>query len=215
MAKETKASKSTRALTGLRILSKPISNYSGTKEEGALPSTLDWLGEAGSLIYAEDYFDLSGYELDDLTLIPRSIGLQDGLPYFSEAEALMVYDIVSQERLTPGDFPLYYLAGDYPSSKGSSDDWSQILYCQTRFFAPTLNNTFATLLTSATTGSFGSLEPTAVQKLWCYRIILPLGMNDGMALKIPATRFVLNAEIVDEPELEYMMRLKRSYELSN
>ena len=210
------------ALKGNRILSMPISNYNGLSDVGVFPGDKMWrpiTPGAGVGIFAETYFDLSGYELDDLTLVPKLIQLQDGLPYLSGGTpglaALYVYDIISQERLDPTAFSAYAVSGDYPSSPGSSDDWSQILFCNTRFMVPSTEFSFADLLVPATSGSFGSSEPTAVQKLWIYRIILFNGVNSEapQTLIVPATRFVLGTEIIDEPDLEYMMRLKRSYEL--
>lgn len=210
----SKESKSTRALTGERILSKTISNYSAINDPATgLPGYLDWQVDSGTL-YVETYWDLSGYELDDLTLIPRYIRLQDGMPYFSEATALDVFDVVSQEKLDIPDFALYALAGDFPGSKGSTEDWSQILFCNTRFFTPQNDFTFNTLQLPATAGSFGSLEPTAVQKLWIYRIVVPRSLPEGSVLNIPASRFVMGAEIIKEDDLDYMMRLKRSFELA-
>tara|TARA_R100000951_G_scaffold81425_1_gene69122 strand:+ start:284 stop:931 length:648 start_codon:yes stop_codon:yes gene_type:complete len=210
--------KSPRALTGQRILSMPISNYQSTRTATGWAGDKMWepVGIAGANgICAETYFDLSAYELDDLTLVPQLMQLQDGLPYFSEqTESLEVYDVISQERLNPDDFILYSLGGDYPSSPGSTEDWSQILMCNTRFFAPTNDFQYATLYLPATQGSFGSSEPTAVQKLWVYRIVLVRGGAEGSYLSVPATRFVLGAEIIQEDDLPYMMRLKRSYELS-
>ena len=213
----------TRALTGNRILSKQISNYNGLSNVGDFPGDKMWqpiVPGAGVGIYAETYFDLSGYELDDLTLVPKLIQLQDGMPYLSGGgagglTALDVFDVVSQERLNPTAFSAYAAYGDYPSSPGSTDDWSQILFCNTRFMVPSAEFSFADLLVPATRGSFGSSEPTAVQKLWLYRIVIFRGVNSEapQTLFVPATRFVLGAEIIDEPELEYMMRLKRSYEL--
>ena len=210
---------SSRALTGNRILSMPISNYQGAITAGEFDGNKMWtpLTVPGAGVYAETYFDLSGYELDDLTLVPKLIQLQDGLPYFSNGlTGLDVFDIVSQERLDPDDFVGYATGGDYPSSPGSTEDWSQILFCNTRFMAPSSEFPFADLLLPATRGSFGSSEPTAVAKLWIYRIVIArgaVGLPAG-TLIIPATRFVLGAEIIDEPDLEYMMRLKRSYEIS-
>ena len=209
---------STRALTGDRILSKPISNYLGGIDPGTgeLIQMNDWQSAPG-ILYVEDYFDLSGYELDDLTLVPKYIRLQDGLPYYTNGEALYVFDIISQERLTLfPDFINYTLAGDYPSSKGSTEDWSQILFCNTRFFTPQVDFTFADLVLPATAGSFGSLEPTAASKLWIYRVVIPRALPpEGSILNIPASRFILSAEIVKEDDLDYMMRLKRSFELTN
>ena len=212
MAKE---SKSTRALTGERILSKPISSYSGVNDPATgLPGSQDWQVD-GQILYVETYFDLSGYELDDLTLMPRYIRLQDGLPYFSEATALDVYDVISQEKLNITDFLLHAISGDYPGSKLSTEDWSQILFCNTRFFTQQVDFTFNNLQLPATAGSFGSLEPTAARTLWIYRVVIPRELPEGSSLTIPATRFILSGEVVQEDELEYMMRLKRSYELAN
>lgn len=67
---------------------------------------------------------------------------------------------------------------------------------------------------------FSSLEPTAADCLYCYRVIVvPLpgnGSNAGIRrVGLPAKRVILDAFTVEEPDLEYMMRLKRSYELAN
>ena len=206
MAKEKNT---TKALTGQRILSMPISNYQGLRTAEGWAGDKMWepVGIAGANgVYAETYFDLSAYELDDLTLVPQLIQLQDGLPYLSsQTEGLDVYDVVSQERLDPNDFINYSLAGDYPCSPGSSEDWSQILMCNTRFMTPTNDFQFATLMLPSTQGSFGSSEPTAVQKLWLYRIVLVRGGAENSTLTIPATRFVLGADIIQEEDLPYMI----------
>jgi hypothetical protein len=36
----------------------------------------------------------------------------------------------------------------------------------------------------------------------------------GITLQLPAARTILGASIIKEPDLEYMMRQKRSYELA-
>ena len=66
---------------------------------------------------------------------------------------------------------------------------------------------------------FSSLEPTAADCLYCYRVIsvpVPGNEEEGIArVGLPAKRVILDAFTVEEPDLEYMMRLKRSYELAN
>jgi hypothetical protein len=212
--------KSTRALTGKRILNKPIPHYGGTRTADGWPGSNGW-GQVGTFapgsngVYFETYFDLSAYELDDLTLVPSLIQLQDGMPYFGvQLQSVEVFDVVSQERLDPNDFIQYTLSGDYPGSPGSKEDWRQILMCNTRFMTPQNDFQFADLLLPSTQGSFGSSEATAVQKLWLYRIVLCRAADEGSTMTLPATRFVLGADIIDEDDLSYMMRLKRSYELS-
>ena len=61
--------------------------------------------------------------------------------------------------------------------------------------------------------SAGSLEPTAADKLYCYRIITSSAKDGGVFM--PAARVLIPGTITTEPTLEYMMRLKRSYELAN
>lgn len=61
--------------------------------------------------------------------------------------------------------------------------------------------------------SAGSLEPTAADLLYCYRIISSSAKDGGVFM--PAARVLIPGTISTEPTLEYMMRLKRSYELAN
>jgi len=69
---------------------------------------------------------------------------------------------------------------------------------------------------------FSSLEPTAADCLYCYRVFFlpPEGTifpaaNGVTNISMPALRVILDSFTVEEPDLEYMMRLKRSYELAN
>ena len=61
--------------------------------------------------------------------------------------------------------------------------------------------------------SASSLEPTAADKLYCYRFV-KCDALDGSGF-FPSARVLLPGTITSEPKLEYMMRLKRSYELAN
>ena len=69
---------------------------------------------------------------------------------------------------------------------------------------------------------FSSLEPTAADTLYCYRVINLSDVNTVGGAVVGANVMTLNAKRVildcmsqEEPTLEYMMRLKRSYELAN
>ena len=70
------------------------------------------------------------------------------------------------------------------------------------------------------TFDFSSLEPTAADTLYVYRLIfLPRpSISDSTGLTaafIPPRRIMLDSLVSEEPDLSYMMRLKRSYELAN
>jgi len=218
MAKEKT---STRALTGSRLMNlavpSTLATFTGDNEWAA---TNGWKTLGNQVVYYENYFDLSGYELDDLTLVPTAISLQDGLPYTTTSldptTQLPVFDIVSQERLSMAEIYTIYTGGnEYPGSPASTQNWSQLLMCNFRLMTIQTDFAITSLLLPATGGSLGSAEPTAVQKLWVYRVLIPTATDLSASIwTVPATRFVLAAEIVKEEELPYMMRLKRSYELA-
>lgn len=218
MAKEKT---STRALTGNRLLHAGIPGTVATFEVTNLwAATNGWNTLGNNVVYHEGYFDLSGYELDDLTLVPTAITLQDGMPYTTTSvdptTSLPVFDIVSQERLDMQEVYDNYIS-DYafPGSSISKEDWSQLLMCNFRLMTPQTDFSVTSLLLPATGGTFGSSEPTAVQKLWHYRIVIPSATDlTASAWIIPPSRFILGAEIIKEDELPYMMRLKRSYEIA-
>jgi len=229
---------STRALTGARTLTTQFEMagvyWKATGSPGDFHWAPDLLPAVGSyanwksltglpVLYNETYLDLSGYELDDLTLIPMDVKVQDPGVYLYNGvgHVFCVYDIISQERLTEADIDTL---GENnrtnrqmgPGMPEGPLDRAQIVYGLYRFFTNNTTQTGMTnLMLNSRTVRFGSGQPTAVQKLWCYRIVIfadsPVN-NDQLV--IPAATFVLNAQIIQEDELEYMMRLKRSYELS-
>ncbi|AXH78823.1 MAG: hypothetical protein [Circular genetic element sp.] len=219
MAAKKKPSKktSTRALTGPRLLDHAVPGTQLTVEGDNQP-TNGWELSANGYLYYENYFDMAGLMLDDLTLVPTVTTLQDGLPYIVTGTASMsVWDIISTERLDIDYFLNYYSgASSGPGLHNSKEDWNQLIMCNNRLMTLQTVFTDATLMLPATGGSFGSQEPSAARKLWIYRIVIDIGpqTSSPVVFKIPATRFVMGAEIVKEDELPYMMRLKRSYELS-
>lgn len=178
-------------------------------------------------IFYETYWDTSAYELDDLTLFPVGINLQDGMPYtiddYTDVDfpfQLQVVDIVSQERLDPlAVYGGLFGAGDLPGTPEdqTDSDWKQVLYCNYRLMMKVTNTAdIPSLVTPVTQGQFGSLSPTTAGKLWIYRILTFVGANpeEGFSFNIPATRFVMSANIAKESDLSFLMRQKRSYELS-
>lgn len=217
-AKKPTEKTSTRALTGPRLLDHPVPATFFTVGEGNQP-TNGWGVSPSGILFYENYFDMAGLMLDDLTLVPTVTTLQDGLPYVVQNTAsLNVWDIISTERLDIEYF-LNYTAGTGMSGPGlseSKEDWNQMIMCNYRFMTLQTQFTDASLMLPATGGTFGSQEPSAARKLWIYRIVVDSGPQTGSPtiIAIPATRFVMAAEVVQEKELAYMMRLKRSYEIS-
>jgi hypothetical protein len=212
---------STRALTGNRLMQKEIPSTTATFN--AVTTNWDvtngWQVGPLKAVYYESYFDLSGYELDDLTTVPTVLMLQDSGQYFLTnpfVDSLVtVLDILSEERLDPDTVSTLAATGEYPGTPGSTENYEQIKMCNVRGLTTQTEFGSATLMRPAFGGAYGSSSPTAVQKLWCYRVIRIAASDlSGQSLFVPATRFVMGATVVQEKELPYMMRLKRSYELA-
>ncbi len=230
------AKESTRALTGMRTMTKQFESgylYWDEHIEPGVPSNFkpvpgfyntQWQGvDNKAMLYAESYFDFSGYELDDLTVGIVDARVQDpGVYTYSGMEdVFMCYDLFSQERLSEDDLKLIKSNHTLTtmSAPGMPDgplDRSQITFGLFRMFAKNANITgLPTMMLNTRTVRFGSGSATAVQKLWCYRIIVFMQTPaNGDEVLIPATTQVMIGDVRKEEELPYMMRLRRSYELA-
>jgi len=171
--------------------------------------------------------DLSGYSMQDMTFFPSAVGIQDPGVYrmlpgaASTTSSLYVLDLITSTPIDPNQLMVTDLLGGMvgPGMFGSNEGFETILYGLFRVFAE--NNTikipnFQQLQRSQ---RFESGEPTAADKLYCYRIvqISAVGPLDaGLSyIVIPAARQLIAGRIDEESELVYMQRLKRSYELAN
>jgi len=166
--------------------------------------------------------DLTKMEMDKDTLFPIGVAVQDpGIYVSSEAtnKSMVVIDLITTKKIDPSlivnfsGFHIDDLTGSMFGMMGSSDDQTQILYGQYRLMTGNANlPALADTLRTEWANNFSSGEPTAVDRLHCYRIVQIFG-NADTQMYVPASRFYLSAVIDKEPDLEYMMRLKRSYEL--
>jgi len=222
-----KKERKTRALQGERLFNIMIPSYQGVhdgsewsmKGDKSLATPIDgqgWVANGTSSIYYETYVDLSSLELDDLTLVPIDAGIQDpGIYTESRGDSAMwVMDIMSQQRLNANTITnmLTNTLNEWnnaPGMAGHDVDYTMITMGNLRvMFKSSLSNQFITQFTSP----FGSGDPVVVQKLWCYRFIFYAGASTE-TLDIPASRFILRANITDEKKYVYIQRLKTSYEL--
>ena len=234
-----KAKKATNALSGSRVMMKEMMHY---KFEMPTPAAL-WTEErngyenrdqintvAGArYLVGRTYFDLSGYTRQHLTTFPTNIAVQEsgsfrmkedlGSPLFGA----IVLDIVTEESLRDGQ--LDALVEDTadkevcPSFAEGPQQFSQVIYGRYRMFGHDTSIWTAAQgnLTLLNEQQWGSGTPTTVDKLWIYRIIIPLGEyltdTDDYVI-VPAARYIMAAMIGEESDAAYMMRQKRSYELA-
>ncbi len=178
----------------------------------------------GNVMYWQGSIDLSGYAMERKTFYPVTAFTQEAQAYvsFGGSGQSIVY-LVSSIPTDVNDLLtqiVYASAPGFiqPSAAGvSQDDWTSILFGQ--YDLNLINTTLPTLglCQPIMTRQFGSLSPTAADKLYVTKVVIPATVAGevGDSLSIPSSRIVIPGTIREEPTLEYMMRLKRSYELAN
>jgi hypothetical protein len=190
--------------------------------------------------YAQELkLDLSGYVQSDLTVGFRrsfeQVGGSDSmfwLTYDVNSDALIETTIISSVPFndaqlvaaaasSPGFTPYESPLLDFGNFNRTHiiHGHHEVKYPNSTIGAGAFASSGNAVLMNACDNYFSSLEPTAADCLYCYRVFLvppPANNRDGVnSLVLPAKRVILDAFTVEEPDLEYMMRLKRSYELAN
>jgi len=198
------------------------------------PGGLNGWQQAGTSVYFhETEIDLSGYAMDSLTFFPNSVGLQDPGVYLfnpqtllpeAPQQAIQVLDIITSVPISgaQGILDVANLQSPNPSNTGmgmlaSPHDFTTILFGMFRFFTANTNIPYPGYQQLERSQRFDSGEPTAADRLFCYRIVTTLQQDlvDGDTIGIPACRQLIAGVLSAEPDEVYLQRLKRSYELAN
>ncbi|AXH79238.1 MAG: hypothetical protein [Circular genetic element sp.] len=193
------------------------------------------------LVYSEAKIDLSGYIQSDLTVGFRRSFEQKGSSEFIQwaksydgsTDYVVETVIISSVPMNNAQITASVVGSPGFTNYGLSGlEWGnfnrehiihgsyKLYYANSVIGSGAFSNDGTATLLPAIDNYFSSLEPTAADCLYCYRIIYaPVpGANPGDGVQnitIPPMRVILDAFTVEEPDLEYMMRLKRSYELAN
>ena len=162
------------------------------------------------------YFDLAGMSMDDKTLFFDGAAVQDvGLPSVAPATAGQVtgiLDIMSTKPISNDQALSLHLYGNIPSLDSTAAlTFDQTIYFRMRRFNIDIDNLASGYSILLSDDQLGSLSPTASDRVYCTRIVV-VGATDGAYLVYPG-RYIIRANAKEEPEYEYLMRLKRSYEL--
>tara|TARA_B100000085_G_scaffold244993_1_gene237847 strand:- start:40 stop:717 length:678 start_codon:yes stop_codon:yes gene_type:complete len=185
----------------------------------------------------EATIDLGGYTRNDLTVYFRNSFEQTGgtdvlfwNSYDPATDAITEVNLVSSVPFTDDQLrgALLYQPGFTPFPLPGADygnfDRTHIIhgtyklyYANSIIGASAFGSSGLATLTALTDNNFSSLEPTAADTLYCYRIFsIPDAAQTSIAqLAMPPKRVLMSITTEEEPELSYMMRLKRSYELAN
>ena len=178
----------------------------------------------------EGTIDLSGYTRDHKTFYPEGAIIQEG-PYYAEigCDGTIFYTVVST---IPIDLEnLVYQCSTMNAGLGflnlaftaalidvPQQNWETVMFAQSEMLVTNSNispNSVG-ICEPLTVKQSGSMAPTATETLYVAKVVV--GVNNFVSSTtciIPASRIIIPGYIGTEPDVEYMMRLKRSTELAN
>lgn len=191
------------------------------------PGKEGWTMHNNELYSHVTTIDLSGYAAESLSFVPMAVGIQDPGIYYVKIvgsatdQFTQVLDIITSVPIDPQVVSDLQTASIGMGLLGSREDFKSILLGQYRMMTP--NSTIASPNYQQLQRSqrFDSGEPTAADKLYCYRIVKvyidgnPDPFQPGALVQSPAARQIIQGMMVKEDELVHLMRMKRSYELAS
>ena len=176
----------------------------------------------GLLAHWTGTIDISGYVREMKTFYPAGGMIQSASFPNTEigGEGSILYTIVSSIPLDPLAVSINILGGSgegFLSVVGSpgNQNWETVIFAETETSVVNANitpNVFG-IQQPLINRQSGSLSPTATDTLYVMRMLIPLGINQT-SISVPASRVIIPGVFANEPDVEYMMRLKRSTELS-
>jgi len=169
-------------------------------------------GNAAVFAY-RSYLDLSGWSNQDLTTFTQGVDIQkQQIPIkvpSATALSLWEFDFISTRKITDAELISY---GNLPGFAGSTVDLMEIIYGERMLYAE--NGTIPGTFIQISGDTFGSGNPTAMDKMHWTRLFVT-NVADGEQLAIWPTNLVVQAMTVEEKDLVWMERLRRSYVLQD
>ena len=161
------------------------------------------------------YIDLAGWSKEDLTTFTQGVDIQKSLLPFNTGVIPNVYtiDYLTTRRISDDELTEVETSGALPGFSSNTLDLMQMIYGERMQLAQNTNVGGTYIQISGET--FGSGNPTAMDKLHWTRHILVPGAAEDATLQIFPTNLVVQAMTLEEKDLVWMERLRRSYVLQD
>ena len=211
------------ALTGTpRVLNKTVDGMVGASAGSTLSFTTAGAGwdiipaQAGgsSLFRWRGYIDLGGLEREALTFFLQAAQVTESNSFYGLGIGIQVVDVFSKVEITDDDLNLVTHTG-LPYTPGYNDsvqDMEQVLWARIRGYYHDTGWTSDNLQQQYFEQIWGEGIATSGSRIHLTRYVLP--HSDEPAIIIPAACFQCVGTAIEQPDLEYIMRLRRDYELA-
>jgi len=173
------------------------------------------VGGIGNAFAYRTYIDLAGWTEQELTTFTQGVDIQKGLIPLkattvpaSQYQGIYEFDFITTRRLKDTELGnLFGLPGFLPSTV----DLMEVIYGERMIYAE--NATVPGTFVQIGGETFGSGNPTAMDKLHWTRLIFFHQPAENDECVIYPTNLIVQAMTVEEKDLVWMERLRRSYVL--
>jgi len=157
------------------------------------------------------YIDLAGWSEQSLTMFTQGIDIQKAnMPLLSgQANVLIEFDFITTRRLTDTEVAATIIGP--PGYLPNTVDLMEVIYGERMQYAE--NATIPGTMVQVGGETFGSGNPTAMDKLHWTRYYAMLNSAPTDTMAVGPTNLIVQAMTVEEKDLVWMERLRRSYVL--
>jgi len=161
------------------------------------------------------YIDLAGWTEQQLTTFVQGVDFQKQqlpIPIPSGGISnLWEFDFLTTRRLTDDELTSWGTDSAIPGFLPSTCDLMEVIYGERMSYGE--NGTIPLTYIQVGGETFGSGNPTAMDKLHWTRLYIMPSVTPGTLIIIPSTNLIVQALTVEEKDLVWMERLRRSYVL--
>ena len=206
-----------------RILNKLVDPMVGTSSAGTL--AFHYQGEGWDIIPCNGgsefmfrwrgYIDLGGLEREALTFFLQSAQVTESNSFYAVGQNIQVMDVFSKVEITDDDLNLPVSASGLLYAPGYNDsvqDMEQILWARIRGFYHDGGWTLDNLQQQYFAQIWGEGIGTSASRIHLTRYLKCAA--DETAVIVPEACFQCVGTAIEEPDLNYIMRLRRDYELA-
>ena len=205
-----------------RILNKLVDPFVGASSAGTLSIVVPGSGwdvipaQAGtsSMFRWRGTIDLGGLEREALTFFLQSAQVTESSPISGLGNSVVIVDCFSKIEISDDDLNLSTATGQLytPGYMDSVQDMEQVLWARIRHFYHDSGWTLDPLQQVYNQQVWGEGIGTSAGRIHLTRYVICA--SDEASLNVGGACFQCVGTAVEEPDLNYIMRLRRDYELA-
>jgi len=177
-----------------------------------------WKAITGSTraFISETYFDLAGMSQREKTMFIEAATVQEVAPAVltsgAAGDGYLIADIMTSEPLRDTEALNLATQGNF-AHVACSVGFQETIFCRIELWGKDIDTAAWPYALRLSSNQLGSLQATASDRIYSYRVINIDGSSQATDFAFSGVRHLINAVAKEEPEYQYLMRLRRSYEL--